>query len=70
MQGDEFDDLLRQARHVGKILTAVYKEVTGEELDLEQAVRHYPLVALGLAAGAGALAGWWIGRGSAKQLPA
>ncbi|MBV9282334.1 MAG: hypothetical protein JOZ41_19810, partial [Chloroflexi bacterium] len=44
--------------------------VTGEDFDLESAIRHYPLVALGVAAGLGAVGGWWLGRRSRPQLPA
>lgn len=69
MNSNEFDDLMAQAKHIGKVLATLYEDVTGEEFDLEGAIRHYPLVALGLALGAGALGGWWIARRARPQLP-
>jgi hypothetical protein len=70
MSRNDFDDLIDQARQVGAVLAATYRDVTGEELDLESAVRHYPLMALGLALSAGAIGGWWLGRKTAPRLPA
>jgi hypothetical protein len=69
MQSSDFDDLVEQAKQFGKVLSTLYEDVAGEELDLEGAIKHYPLVALGLALGAGAVAGWWIGRRQAPALP-
>jgi hypothetical protein len=66
---NDFDQLFEQATHLAKALARSYQEVTGEELDLEGVIRHYPLVAFGAAAGAGVLAGWWIGRRGRNQLP-
>jgi hypothetical protein len=69
MESKDLDELLGQARAAGGALKTLYEDVTGEELDLESAVRHYPLLALGVAAGLGAAAGWWLGRKSQLQLP-
>ena len=69
MSSDEFDELYSQANRLSKILVSAYRDITGEDLDLEGIVRHYPLVALGLAAGAGALGGWWVARKFQAQLP-
>jgi hypothetical protein len=70
MNEHDFDDLFKQARLISQTLAGVYREVTGEDLELESAIRHYPLFAVALAAGAGALGGYWLGRrGQAKQLP-
>lgn len=69
MNEHEFDDLFTQARQVGRQLAGVYRDVTGEDLDIESAIRHYPLFAVGLVAGAGVLGGYWLGRRNAKQLP-
>jgi hypothetical protein len=69
MHEHEYDELFNQARHIGKTLAAVYREVTGEDLEVESAIRHYPLFAVVLAAGAGALGGFWMGRRGQKQLP-
>jgi hypothetical protein len=69
MPSDEFDELYLQANRLSKILVSAYRDITGEDLDLEGIVRHYPLVALGLAAGAGALGGWWVARKFQPQLP-
>jgi hypothetical protein len=69
MDREEFDELLDSARQIGKVLSVVFNDVTGEDLDMESVVRHYPLVALGVAAGIGALGGWWVGRKSRPQLP-
>jgi hypothetical protein len=69
MDSDELDELLAGARQLGRIFREIYRDVTGDEPDLESAVRHYPLLALGAAAGAGVAAGWWFGRKSRRQLP-
>lgn len=70
MDSHEYEDLVAQARQVGYVLKRTFEDVTGEELDPEAAVRHYPLIALGLVAGAGLVGGWWLGRRSARrQLP-
>jgi hypothetical protein len=69
MDADDLEELFRQAGGLARALSRGYREVTGEELDLEGAIRHYPLLALGLAAGAGVIAGWWLGRREAQQLP-
>ena len=69
MQSNEFDELYSQVSRLSKLLATAYRDVTGEDLDLEGVVRHYPLVALGVAAGAGALGGWWAARRFRKQLP-
>ena len=69
MESNEFDELLQHAKEVGKALHTFYREVTGEELNIEGAIRHYPLVAVGLAAGAGAVGGWWLARKRQPQLP-
>ena len=69
MPSDEFDELYSRASGLSKILASAYRDVTGEDLDLEGIVRHYPLVALGLAAGAGALSGWWVARKFQAKLP-
>lgn len=69
MSERDFEELFNQARQVGKTLAAVYRDVTGEDLDVESAIRHYPLFAVVLAAGAGAMGGFWVGRRGQKQLP-
>jgi hypothetical protein len=69
MESDDFDEIVQHAKQVGKLLGVVYREMTGEDLDLDGVVRHYPLVALGIAVGAGALGGWWLGRRQRPQLP-
>lgn len=69
MQSSDFDDLLARWRQFSGILATVYRDVTGEELNLESAVRHYPLVALGVAAGVGFVAGQTLARRSEHQLP-
>jgi len=69
MPSDEFDELYSQASRLSKILVSAYRDVTGEDLDLEGIVRHYPLVALGLAAGVGALGGWWAAGKFQSRLP-
>lgn len=71
MDSSEFEDLFAQVKQVGNVLKQTFEDVTGEELDPEAAIRHYPLVAVGLAAGAGLVGGWWLGRRSSRrQLPA
>jgi hypothetical protein len=62
MESSEFDELLKQAKQILSQLKEAYREVAGEELDLEGAVKHYPLLALTLAAGVGAVGGWFVGR--------
>src|SRR5437868_8532970 len=69
MDSDDIEEIFSQAGRLLKFLDTTFRDVTGEDLDLESAVRHYPLVALGLAAGAGALGGWFLGRRSRLQLP-
>lgn len=69
MDMSNFDDLLAQGRQIAHALTSAYEEATGEEFDLESGIRHYPLAALGIAVGTGALAGWWLGHRTAPQLP-
>src|SRR5579884_1002249 len=70
MNNNDFEDVFAQAQQVIRHLSGAYREVTGEDLDLESAIKHYPLLALGLAAGAGVLGGIWLGRrGAARQLP-
>jgi hypothetical protein len=67
MESKDFDELLNQVREIGPFLRTLFRDVTGEDLDIESAVRHYPVLALGLAGGAGIVAGLWLGR---KQRPA
>ena len=69
MQPSDFDDVLARCKQLAEVFSTVYRDITGEEFDLEGAVRHYPLVTLGLAAGAGVLAGAWIARRQPTQLP-
>ena len=69
MESDDIEEIFSQAGRLLKFLDTTFRDVTGEDLDLESAVRHYPLVALGLAAAAGALGGWFLGRRSQPQLP-
>lgn len=61
MDSSDFDELIGQARQIGKMLGDLFEEITGDELDLEGTIKHYPLVAIGVGIGAGALAGWWVG---------
>ncbi len=69
MERDDLDALFGQVRHIGKVFGIVYKDVTGEDFDLEGAITHYPLLAIGIGAGAGILAGYWWGHRSRPQLP-
>lgn len=69
MDSSDFDELIGQARQIGQVLTNLFEEITGEELDLEGTIKHYPLIALGLGVGAGALAGWWVGSKRRPALP-
>jgi hypothetical protein len=69
MDSNEFDELIVQAKQIGKMLGDLFEEVTGEELDLERAIKHYPLIAIGLGLGAGAIAGWWVGSRRRPALP-
>lgn len=66
---NDFEEIIAQGRLVARQLAGVYREVTGEELDLESAVRHYPLVAAGAALGIGVVAGWSLGRRGRAALP-
>jgi hypothetical protein len=68
MDQPEFDELLTTARQIATILRTVFRDVTDEESELEALIRHFPLVAIGLAAGTGTLVGWWIGR-KRRELP-
>jgi hypothetical protein len=63
----EFDELFEQAGLIARALRDAYKDVSGEDLNLEAALKNYPVLVVGAAAGAGVLAGWWIGH--RKQLP-
>ena len=69
MNENEFDDLIEHVRIFSRLFAGAYEEVVGEELNVESVIRHYPLLALGIAAGAGAAGGWFIGRRGQKQLP-
>ncbi|MDQ2742744.1 MAG: DUF883 C-terminal domain-containing protein [Chloroflexota bacterium] len=69
MEPSSFDDLLAGWRQFSDILSTVYKDITGENLDLESAVRHYPLLTLGAAAGVGFVAGQFLARRSQTRLP-
>jgi hypothetical protein len=69
MDSSDFDELIDQAKQIGKMLGELFEEVTGEELDLEGTIKHYPLIALGLGLGAGAIAGWWVGSRHRPALP-
>lgn len=69
MNSNDFDEIFSQAGNLLKLLNKVFEGVTGEPLDLESAVRHYPLLAVGLAAGTGAIGGWLLARRSSPQLP-
>ncbi len=69
MASSEFDDLIAQARQIGSTLGNLFEELTGEELDLESTIKHYPVVAVGLGIGIGAIAGWWVGSKRMAALP-
>jgi hypothetical protein len=69
MDSSDFDELIEQAKQIGKMLGDLFEEVTGEELDLEGAIKHYPLIAVGLGLGVGAFAGWWVGSKRRPALP-
>ncbi len=68
MDPRDFDDLIAKYRQVAEAFGTVYRDITGEEFDLEGAVRHYPLVSLGIAAGTGLFAGMWIARRQRQEL--
>lgn len=70
MESNDLNELLAQMRSATGLVQTLYADLTGEEFDVESAVRHYPLVALGLAAGVGVAAGWWLGRKGRPELPA
>jgi hypothetical protein len=61
MASKEFDELFEQAGQIARALRDAYKDVSGEDLDLEAALKHYPVLIVGAAVGTGALVGWWIG---------
>jgi hypothetical protein len=65
----DFDELLSRSKQVARVLTLVYRDLTGEDLDLESAVRHHPLVMLGTAVGLGFLAGYWVTGRAHQELP-
>lgn len=69
MDSSDFDELIDQAKQIGKLLGELFEEVTGEEFDLEGTIKHYPLIAIGLGLGAGAIAGWWVGSRRRPALP-
>jgi hypothetical protein len=69
MENLDFADLFSQAKQFNEHFAGVFKEVTGEDFDLETAVKHYPLVSLGLAAAVGVLGGWWVASKQRKSLP-
>lgn len=69
MDTSDFDDLIGQAKQIGKMLGDLFEEVTGDEFDLEGTIKHYPIVAIGLGLGAGAIAGWWVGSRRRPALP-
>jgi hypothetical protein len=70
MDKNGFEELFGQAGEVVRALRSVYSEVTGEELDLESALKNYPLIVIGVVAGAGFFGGWLIGRrNAAAALP-
>jgi hypothetical protein len=69
MDSSDFDELIDQAKQIGKMLGELFEEVTGEEFDLEGTIKHYPLIAIGLGLGAGAIAGWWVGSRRRPTLP-
>ena len=67
MEQSDFDELLSAARQIAGVLRIAFREVADDEVELESMIRHYPVTALGLAAGAGAVAGWWFGRRRAPR---
>src|SRR6516164_6001517 len=69
MEQRDFDELIAYARQAGQLQKTVFKDLADEELDLESAVRNYPVLALTLAAGAGAAAGWWAAHRRRAALP-
>ncbi|HLJ68448.1 MAG TPA: hypothetical protein VKX16_13920 [Chloroflexota bacterium] len=69
MDSREFDELLDAAKQVSRILRTVFADITGEDISLDSALRNYPLVTLGAAAGLGAVAGWWVGHKRRPALP-
>jgi hypothetical protein len=69
MEQHDLDELLAYARQAGQILKTIFKDLTDEELELESAVRNYPILALAVAAGAGAAAGWWAANRRRGALP-
>jgi len=69
MDSEAFDGFFKQSRQIAQSLATLFEDLTGEELDVNSTIKHYPLVAAGIAAGAGLAAGLWIGRKSAPQLP-
>src|SRR5437588_942758 len=69
MDSSDFDELIDQAKQIGKMLGDLFEEVTGDEFDLEGTIKHYPLIALGLGLGAGTIAGWWVGSRRRPALP-
>jgi hypothetical protein len=69
MDSNDFDELIGQARQIGKMLGDLFEEITGDEFDLEGTIKHYPLIAVGVGLGAGAIAGWWVGNKRRPALP-
>lgn len=69
MDSSDFDELIGQARQIGKMLGDLFEEITGDEFDLEGTIKHYPLIAVGVGLGAGAIAGWWVGSKRRPGLP-
>lgn len=69
MDSSDFEELIGQARQIGKMLSDLFEEVTGDEFDLEGTIKHYPLIAVGVGLGAGAIAGWWVGSRRRAALP-
>jgi hypothetical protein len=69
MEQNDFDELIGHLRLLGQSFSHAYSEVTGEDLDVESAIRHYPLVALGIVAGAAGVGGFLLGRRGQKKLP-
>jgi hypothetical protein len=70
MDTDDFNELLSNARQMGKLIAAIFEGATDEDLNLETALRRYPVVSLSLAAGAGMLGGWWLARRTRSSPPA